>query len=224
MLKRNCMGEIISMPSDAVCFENTLSFGKFKIYNHYSNQSTCDNIELCDNHIYFNAVIKNETINVLILYIQSIINNAHILHDSRIYIHINSKGGIVKDLLTFIEYKKTISNEIFSIVEQECVDCGILMAALCNYRIIKKNAICKLNKLATYSSGDTNEYMHYWCCFKQCDNNDVELGYFKTVLYDIICNLIDSKITYEKLDKYFQENQQWDSKKYKKLGLADEIV
>ena len=44
------------------------------------------------------------------------------------------------------------------------------------------------------------------------------------VLYNILCDVIDSNIMCNKLDKYFEQNNVWNAKKYKKLRLADEIV
>jgi hypothetical protein len=46
------------------------------------------------------------------------------------------------------------------------------------------------------------------------------------MFYDVLCNIIDSNFTREKLDSYLNKNMLivWDCKKYKKLGLADEII
>ena len=43
-------------------------------------------------------------------------------------------------------------------------------------------------------------------------------------MYSILCDVIDSNITSDKLEKYFEQNNVWNAKKYKKLRLADEIV
>ena len=50
------------------------------------------------------------------------------------------------------------------------------------------------------------------------------LNNFNSDLYDLFCIIIDSKLVNEKLQIYFQKNNVWTSKKYKKLGLADEIL
>ena len=104
---------------------------------------------------------------------------------------------------------------------------GLFLAALCDYRIIKKNAICKFN---TYDAN--NKYNNYWYIFKQYDifndNNDNNHNNDNSndisQLINICYENIKSKISKEKLEKYLLQNNTWNSKKYKKLGLADEIV
>ncbi len=191
----------------------------YKLYNYYNNPINCDNISLCDNHIYFNALINNENISTLILYIQSIISNLQLLGNNSIYLHINSKGGIIFALNDFIAFKKSCTNEIISIIENDCADAAIIIAALCNYRIINKNAFIKLTK---YNSFYTS--LNYWNCFKQCENNDIDHENLKKNIYYIFCELIDSKISKEKMEKYLECDRLWDAKKCKKLGLIDEII
>jgi len=98
-------------------FEKMYNTNNYKIYNNYKNDLTSCNITLCDNHIYFNSLINKETINVLKLYIQCIINNKHLIcNNSALYLHINSKGGNIQDLLEFINFKSSIALEIISII------------------------------------------------------------------------------------------------------------
>ena len=63
---------------------------------------------------------------------------------------------------------------------------------------------------------------NYWYIFKQCDDDD-EIIYIKNILDDLYNN-IHHKITKEKFLIYLNQNNTWNSKKYRKLGLADEIV
>lgn len=197
-----------------------LSNKEYKIYQKYKNPTNCDNISLYDNHIYFNALINNENINKLNSYIQIIINNLHLLPSNiSIYLHINSKGGILNALHNFINLKQIITIEIISIIENEVNDSAIILAALCNYRIIKKNAYAKLSNYHSEYS-----YPNYWNYFKQCENNICEINILKKNIYCAFCELIDSKITKEKLDKYLDTDRIWDAKKCKKLGIVDEII
>ena len=192
----------------------------YKLYNYYNNPTNCDVITLCDNHIYFNALINHETINKLILFIRIIIENIHLLSSNlSIYLHINSKGGIINTLNDFIIFKKSCTIEIISIIEKEFADAGIIIFGLCNYRIINKNASIKLTHYNPYTNSP-----NYWNYFKQCENNSVELENFKKNIYYAFCELIDSKITNEKMEKYLENDRCWDAKKCKKLGLVNEIV
>ena len=200
--------------------ENKLTNNNFKIYSHYNNDLTGCKITLCDNHIYFNSLINQETIDVLKSNIISFISNKHLLNNnSTIYLHINSKGGYLENLLDFINFKSQIVLEIISIVENNICDCAILLASCCHYRIINKNAKITLN-----SYHDSQNFKNYWGYIKQCENNELYIQSFKTYLYELFCNVIDSKITHQKLQIYLLQTSFWDAKKYKKLGLADEII
>tara|TARA_Y100000389_G_scaffold162147_1_gene164825 strand:- start:442 stop:1116 length:675 start_codon:yes stop_codon:yes gene_type:complete len=191
----------------------------FTIYNSYSNPLNCDNITLYNNHIAFNCIINNENIDKLILYITSIINNKKILnYPDFIYLHINSIGGRISSLNKFIDFFNTLDIQIISIIEKKCNDCAILLASLCHYRIMNKDAICILSKY------DVINIPYYWCAFKQCENESQQISIFIKSLTNILCNVSQSKISIEKLQIYLQNNQNWNAKKCKKLGLVDEIV
>lgn len=191
----------------------------FIIYNTYSNPLNCDKITLYNNHISFNCIINNDNIDKLILYITSIVNNKQILnHPDFIYLHINSLGGRLSSLQKFIDFFNTLDTQIISIIENKCCDCAILLASLCHYRIIKKDAICILSKY------DVINIPYYWSAFKQCENNSQEISIFVNSLINILCNVSQSKISIQKLQNYLQYNQNWNAKKCKKLGLVDEII
>lgn len=187
----------------------------YKLYFNYNNLCNCDQIFLIDNHIYFDAVINNTTIDKLIEYIILIINNISLFTTKTIYIHINSKGGYLYDVLKFVEQKHLCNQnhiEVISIIDKESTDCSILLAAICNYRIIRKNAICKFNQ---YNDND-----NYWGIFKHSNTNTNNFYDILKVLFDSI----DIKISYDKFCSYFSQNNNWNSKKMKKIGFIDEII
>jgi len=192
---------------------------KYKLYDVYHNSLNCDKIVLIDNHICFDAIINKESICALINFINIIIANKHLFSDFKIYIHINCKGGILTELTNFINFKKTCAYEIVSIIDIECYDSGFILASLCNYRIINKNAKVYMSKFTVSTKGD-----YYWNYFNQCINS--EIMNFNVLLYDVLCNIIDSNLSSVKLDNYLNKKALivWDCKKYKKLGLVDEII
>ena len=165
----------------------------------------CDKIILCDNHIYFNAIVNNCNINKLIEFINSIQisynNNILKNFEKTIYIHITSKGGFLYSLIEFIEFKKNNNIELISIIKYECNDVAIILASLCNYRVIHKKAICKLTK---YNITCTN--LNYWGYFKQCENHYELISNFYNELVHLFSNIIDCKITNEKITNYLQNN------------------
>ena len=199
-------------------FEPILA-NKYVLYDIYNNHSNGDKLVLMDNHICFNSLINSQSISNLIKFINTIINNKHLFPSFKIYLHINSKGGCFSDLVNFIKFKKECVYEIISIIDKDCYDSGFVLASLCNYRIINKSAKVYYSKFIISDKGD-----YYWNYFLQCSND--QINDLKKLFYDILCNLLESNLTREKLDCYFQNNdlQVWDCKKYKKLGLADEIV
>uniref|UniRef100_A0A6C0DWS5 Uncharacterized protein n=1 Tax=viral metagenome TaxID=1070528 RepID=A0A6C0DWS5_9ZZZZ len=194
-----------------------------KLYDKYYNVLNCDKLVLANNHIYFDSLINNESISHLIKFINSIIANKHLFtfNDFQIYIHINSKGGLFYELMSFVKYRNNCIYEIVSIIEKECYDSGFLLASLCSYRIINKNAKVYLSKI--HSDVQNNLYWNY---FKQCSNEHSEE--FKNLLYDVLCVKVESNLTPEKLTQFFENDSltilSWNSKKYKKLGFADEIL
>lgn len=192
---------------------------KYKLYDSYNNSLNGDKIVVMDNHICFDATINKESMCALINFINIIIANKHLFGDFKIYLHINCKGGVFTEISNFINFKKICSYEIISIIDKECFDSGFILASLCNYRIINKNAKVYMSKFIISTKGD-----YYWNYFNQCSNT--EISDFNIMLYDILCNIIDSNLTSEKLDSYLQKNILivWDCKKYKKLGFVDEII
>lgn len=194
-----------------------------KLYDKYYNVLNCDKLVLINNHIYFDSLINKESICCLIQFINYIIKNKYLFacNDFKIYVHINSKGGLFYELMNFVNYRNECIYEIVSIIDKECYDSGFVLAALCSYRIINKNAKVYLSKIQC----DTQNNI-YWNYFKQCPQENSED--FKNLLYDILCVKVESNLTPEKLDSYFANDAStvlsWNSKKYKKLGLADEIL
>ena len=199
-------------------FEPILT-NKYVLYDIYNNHSNGDKLVLMDNHICFDSLINFQSISILIKFINTIINNKHLFPNFKIYLHITCKGGCFGELVNFIKFKKDCAYEIISIIDKDCYDSGFILAALCNYRIINKNAKVYYSNFVISEKGD-----YYWNYFLQCTNELI--AEYRKLFYDILCNLLESNLTCEKLDGYFQKNelQVWDCKKYKKLGLVDEIV
>ena len=187
---------------------------ELKLFEVYHNIYNNDKITVYNNHIYFNAVINDETISTLIKFI-NLINK--LLKKDTVYIHIKSYGGYLKSIKSFIYYKKNLNIQLISIIIDVCYDCGFILAALCDYRIILSNVKVFLTKY------DTN-HPNYWMSYKQCNNNVDNIYEFKNELYNILSCELDSKLTTLKLNNYLIQNNCWDAKKYKKLGLSDEIV
>lgn len=198
----------------------------YKIKSDYINNTNNNTIYLRNNHIYFNSIVDEDSIKTLIMFINNVIANNNLFdmnNINKIFLHINCKGGYIYYLFPYIELLEVMKKKIefISIIENECNNCGIMLAALCNFRIINKNATCKLT---SYNIEDNNSKLYFWEYFKQCNDSTDEINNIRFIIYNIFCNVIQCNLTEEKLKIYLKKDNILTSKKYKKLGLADEII
>jgi hypothetical protein len=176
----------------------------------YKNPLNTDSIGMIGNHIIFNSNITNETVSKIFETIKNIYESYYIHKLSNyIYLHIASFGGSLDSLNLFIHTKDTVypNLEIISVIENNCSDAGFLLAALCDYRIIKKNAICSMSVL----NSDTK----YWGAYIQGDDIKEKL--------EFIFAFIKYKVKKEKFMKYLSCNNTFKCKKMLKMGLIDEV-
>lgn len=185
----------------------------------YINPVNCDKIKLKNRDIYFTCIISDDSINKLIEYI-IYIKQKNPSDLNTIFIHITSKGGYVSSLLTFLNFKQTSNFHLTSIIVDHCNDAAIILSSMCDYRIITKNSVCNLSKY------DYINYKNYWGYFKQCELDETSTSYLKNLIYDLFLKFIKTKLNNEKLNAYliYSSNNNFNSKKCKKLGIIDEIV
>lgn len=179
--------------------------------NHvYKNPFNCDTIKLYHNHIVFYSTITDETIYKIFEFIKIIIETCDFkkLYNC-VYLHIASLGGSLNSLMKFIDIKKvSFSNiELISVIEKNTSDAGVLLASLCDYRIIRKNVVCSMSIIYPETK--------YWNMFIQEGNIFLD---FITIL-----KTNNYKIKTDKMLKYISQNNTWNSKKMIKIGLVDEI-
>jgi hypothetical protein len=176
----------------------------------YKNPLNTDSIGMIGNHIIFNCNITNETVCKIFETIENI-NESYNIHklSKCIYLHIASFGGSLDSLNIFIHTKDTVypNLEIISVIEKNCTDAGFLLAALCDYRIIKKNTICSMSVL----NSDTK----YWGAYIQGDDIKEKL--------EFIFDKTKYKVKKEKFMKYLSCNNTFKCKKMLKMGLIDEV-
>ena len=188
---------------------------------YYFNGLNNDSIKLKDNNIYFTSTINDQTINKLIEFIQYIHNKNC---NNTINIHITSKGGTLVSLLAFIEYRKKNNIYLTSIILNECNDAAIILANLCDYKLITKKSTFLLSKYDFNYVYNYYNNSNYWGFFKQCNNDEISINNFKDLLFNLLLNKINSKLNSEKLSIYLKNTNTFDSKKCKKLGLVNDII
>ncbi|AET73253.1 hypothetical protein PGAG_00364 [Phaeocystis globosa virus 12T] len=192
---------------------------KCGVINLYKNPLSTDNIGMCGNHIIFNSNVTSETLNIVLNTIKLIVevNNIHKFPQC-VYLHICSYGGSLEALKSFIIDKNRLfpQVELISIIEKNCTNVGFLLAAVCDYRIIKKNTICFMSHL------DPRPDTIYWGAYKQFPLGvPGEFGVLYLLAY--IFDRCKCKVTDEKLVKYLSYNNTWKCKKMLQIGFVDEI-
>lgn len=179
--------------------------------SHYYNELNLDSIKIFNGRVIFHSTVTTITITKLFEFIKIIMES--LLFDTvnnRIYIHIISRGGELQGLYDFMNVKSTYfpNIELVSVMENSCTDVGFLLASLCNYRIIKKNVICYMNKI--------DENSKYWGLYDQGENL---LGKF-----DYVISNTKYKVSKDKMLKYMKQSNVWNAKKMVKIGFMDEII
>lgn len=177
----------------------------------YKNPLNSDTIGMITNHIIFNCNVTVETLNITLNTIKKITESyKYVEGHIYIYLHISSFGGSLCALRTFISEKNKLfpNLQLISVIEKNCTDVGFLLAAICEWRIIRKNAYCSMTIL--------NPNTKYWGAYKQL-GEDI-LPEIETIFDN--CKL---KATKEKLLKYLLRNNTWKCKKMLKIGFVDEI-
>jgi hypothetical protein len=177
----------------------------------YYNELNLDSIKIYDDRVIFHSTVTSITIKKLFEFIKIIMESSVFDKiNNRIYIHIVSKGGELQGLYDFLHIKNTHfpNIELVSVIENTCTDVGFMLASLCNYRIIKKNVICYMNKI--------DENSKYWSIYYQGEN--------LLDKFDYLISHAKYKVTKDKILKYIKQNNVWNAKKMVKIGFMDEIL
>ena len=177
----------------------------------YYNELNLDSIKIYDGRVIFHSTVTTITITKLFEFIKIIMESSVFDRiNNRIYIHIISRGGELQGLYDFLHVKSIYfpNVELVSVIENSCTDVGFMLASLCNYRIIKKNVICYMNKI--------DENSKYWGLYDQGENL---LGKF-----DYVISNTKYKVTKDKILKYIKQANVWNAKKMVKIGFMDEII
>jgi len=169
-------------------------------------------IIVIENHLYFNLLINNENLKLLKMRINDIIEDYNFNNDKKvIYLHINSCGGYVKDLIKNIDIFD-LSVKIISVIENSISDCAILLSGLCETRLCKKHSKFTMRVILR----------NYWYLLKQCE--DIEIKEYREHLKLLFIKISKQRLSGENIEKMFQYGGEWNSTKLKRLGLVDEII
>ena len=177
----------------------------------YYNELNLDSIKIYDGRVIFHSTVTTITITKLFEFIKIIMESSVFDRiNNRIYIHIISRGGELQGLYDFLHVKSIYfpNVELVSVIENSCTDVGFMLASLCNYRIIKKNVICYMNKI--------DENSKYWGLYDQGEN--------LLSKFDYVISNTKYKVTKDKMLKYIKQSNVWNAKKMVKIGFMDEII
>lgn len=171
------------------------------------------------NHIYFYDDITVESAALLnSLLVTSIKNCKKTMIDFdmedgiKIYLHINSYGGLVHNAMTVVDTIQNSPIPIVSIIEGAAASAATLISVVCNERRITKNSYMLIHQLSSGIWGSMLEIE------TEVKNLKKLMETLKTI-YDEN-TLVDEK----SLKKILKKDIYWDSSECLELGLVDEIV
>ena len=120
-----------------------------------------DMVSYEDNHIYFYDDVNSKSILSLIKYIKIINFNLHKMQMDtefkynlnnvikfEIYLHINSYGGYITDVLAGIDAIQNSKYPITTIIEGAAASCGSLLSIVGNKRLMTKNSSMLIHQLS----------------------------------------------------------------------------
>lgn len=196
-----------------------------------NQKSICTNssdIYSYNNHIYFYSGIDKKSIITLQKELRTTVdkyrekmitaqNSGFIIECEPIFVHINSPGGVVFDVLSFIDFLTQLKIKhpdlkFNSVVEGATASAGTLMSVVFDKRIITENAYMLIHQLSSAAWGKYSEIKDE---VKNLDKLMTRIKY----IYKRHCTIPN-----DKLDKILNHDIYWTANKCLKYGLVDEII
>ena len=180
--------------------------------------SSNDEVATVNNRIYFYSAVRrnkilnlNKAIAALDIRMQ---NRANVLgcEPGKIFLHINSFGGSVFAGFAALDYIKTSSTPITTIIDGCAASAATLMSVAGDERLMHKHSFMLIHQL---SSGMWGKYEDLQDGMK---NNDLLMKTIKNVYAE------HTKIPQKELNKILKHDLWWDAETCLKYGLIDRIL
>lgn len=183
------------------------------------NDSRPEVIDVINNKIYFYTDIRRENI-LRLSKILIELDNKHTyektingeLENRKIYLHINSYGGIIFDGLAAMDQIKMCKSPVITVVDGICASAATFLSIVGTERLMKRNSFMLIHQLSSFMWGRYDEFVD-------------EMKNLK-ILMDIIKKLYEehTDIPKNKLDELLKHDLYFDSKTCLKYGLIDRIL
>ena len=182
-------------------------------------------VDCVDNHIYFYTDVNTQSIlelNKAILRLnkdmKTYMNAANseynmIVRDACIYLHINSLGGYITDVLSGVDTIIKSEIPIVSIVEGYAASAATLLSVVCSKRLMTKHSTMLIHQLR----GGT------WGTFEQMKDDMTNSSYLQKTIKQLYLEYCKGKMKKERLEKLLTRDLMMNFKKCKKLGLVDDV-
>lgn len=175
-------------------------------------------IKVRRNHIYFYTDVNKKSAMELNIKLKDVERDildkykSHNFHKEYIYLHINSYGGCVFSCLSIIDTINNIKVPVVSIVEGAAASAATMISAVCNHRLIHKNAYMLIHQLSS----------SYWGKMDQIQEEVTNLKELMNKIKQIYNK--HSNITDQQIDDILKHDLWWNADTCIKHGLVDQII
>ena len=176
-------------------------------------------VEFSNNNIFFYSGVTRPKIlrlNKAIINMNNNLRARHIAFGGRepehIKLHINSYGGSVFAGLSAVDYIKSSTIPVESIIEGCAASAATLMSVVAEHRVIRKSACMLVHQLSGIMWGKFQEMQD------DMQNSEMLMKKIKSI-YDE-----HTKIPKKKLDEILKHDIWWDADQCLEYGLVDEII
>lgn len=183
------------------------------------NKAT-DFCEIIENRIYFYSEVKREQVLKLNKelriaanrIITQSINESTDIGTQRIWLHINSHGGLIFDGLSAMDEIMKCKIPVYTIVDGCCASAGTFLSVVGKRRFINKNAFILIHQLTS----------SFWGKYADMKDEKRNLDRFMLTIKNIYTT--HTKISPRKLDELLKHDLWYNAEEALKFGLVDEII
>lgn len=236
IMKRRRSVTLYEYPADMMAKESKVIFGcnKNTVKNEddddgdepgidfsrlFKKNSPEENSYVVDNNIYFTDDITMDTMNKLIKQIRSLEKKLIMMginlkiSPPPIVLHITSNGGSVIAALKCINLIKSLTVDIYSVIDSFAASAATLISVCCDKRLMNKYSSLLIHELRSQTS---------WNKLSELQDEVGNMTKMMEQLKDIYAE--HTNMTRSQLSKILRRDIEWSPQEALKNGLIDEII
>ena len=236
IMKRRRSVTLYEYPADMMAKESKVIFGcnKNTVKNEddddgdepgidfsrlFKKNSPEENSYVVDNNIYFTDDITMDTMNKLIKQIRSLEKKLIMMginlkiSPPPIVLHITSNGGSVIAALKCINLIKSLTVDIYSVIDSFAASAATLISVCCDKRLMNKYSSLLIHELRSQTS---------WNKLSELQDEIGNMTKMMEQLKDIYAE--HTNMTRSQLSKILRRDIEWSPQEALKNGLIDEII